>query len=573
MFEKLAQSISPEDRKKLLAAIEGLQTAEHEEPREDDAEDRALYPPELRVRMENLSIPERIILFFASLFSGKSGEQIVTSWLVRGMRARLQRRLSQWVDFRRNVFLSPFAEQLEELRRASGGLSSILDLVQDDRELLVTALAQEFFPEIHRSLLAMTSPEVLRESQEDNARILKQNLTGQLERQLQNIESRSATRMRHTIEQIDLLGRLADFSFSRMVDAFSAPEGSAERTCGVDYLRRSLESLATEFSALPQVIQPVVISTAVLASLQSGGPQPPQDMEEQLSRGIERVVGALQVFHRAARSMALVPLVRVLHEDPWWEPQHQSGGNDWLSIYRGSFQRRISRQVLQVSLNRQMRQQVELLEDILQTPPLPFPGLPADPRGLTSRHQFVALVVYSFFRTAWRDTMAPLRILLTTGDFYKTSNRAQYNDAFNTYEHLPERVEQLVQLLCSPEGWGGMLGNPEELQNSDDAQRLPAAMERIDEELEQLVREFRLTLEMLVNILGGVLYSRPGSSFDTIANYGQIGGRRNGEYIEELRELYARFQRVAGVLGEVDAIERRGHGEGIAVMMELPEGT
>lgn len=86
---------------------------------------------------------------------------------------------------------------------------------------------------------------------------------------------------------------------------------------------------------------------------------------------------------------------------------------------------------------------------------------------------------------------------------------------------------------------------------------------RVDQELATIIGLTRTTVEILVNILGGILYARAGSSYDTLANYGQIGGRRNAEFVEELKDVHRRLSGYIGVSGEIDALERRALENGV----------
>jgi hypothetical protein len=80
---------------------------------------------------------------------------------------------------------------------------------------------------------------------------------------------------------------------------------------------------------------------------------------------------------------------------------------------------------------------------------------------------------------------------------------------------------------------------------------------RIDREVQTIAEFSRTTVEVIVNTVGGILYARPGSSYDTLANYGQIGGRRNAEFIDELKDLHQRLSAYVTILGEIESIERR----------------
>ncbi|MCG8478320.1 MAG: DUF5312 domain-containing protein, partial [Spirochaetales bacterium] len=167
----------------------------------------------------------------------------------------------------------------------------------------------------------------------------------------------------------------------------------------------------------------------------------------------------------------------------------------------------------------------------------------------------------------WPSGLPHVRIILTSGEFYKSSNRAQFNDAYNEFEQIPDRVENLERNLEPDQAWGVALSSGHDPVHREKMAR------RIDQELQQIARDARITLESLVNLLGGILYARPGSSYDTIANFGQIGGRRNAELIDELKESHQRLAGFLGVMGEIDTVERRAIEHHINVELGLRSPT
>jgi hypothetical protein len=162
------------------------------------------------------------------------------------------------------------------------------------------------------------------------------------------------------------------------------------------------------------------------------------------------------------------------------------------------------------------------------------------------------------------QTVIPrLKIVLTSGELYKSSNRAQFNDAYNDFEQIPNRTAEFEDHLSAEGSWGSVLaaGAGTDDVGGDLAEAAPTGrggiVARADQELERLADTAHTTVEMLVNVLGGILYARPGSSYDTLANYGQIGGRRNAEFIDELKEAHADLQAWLTVFEELRTLEKR----------------
>jgi hypothetical protein len=298
-----------------------------------------------------------------------------------------------------------------------------------------------------------------------------------------------------------------------------------------------------------------MLETVLLLHRAENRPEGPEEdyesFQEAFRSELQAMLDALAVFREFIERYPLVGIIRMIKDDPWWIVDPQPGGEDWISLYRAFFVDRIHRQVLRVSLRTQLRSRLADLRDACATKPRPLTGLPDGSNGPRTKHWYLGTALRTFVSSLWRDALPNLRIILTSGEFYKSSNRAQFNDAYNDYEAIPDRVEKLEHDLKPDEAWGAMLAS------SHDPSQRKKMVDRVDTELLTLYEDVRTTVEVIVNVLGGILYARAGSSYDTLANFGQIGGRRNAELIGEMKDMFRRLSTFLGSLGEIHSLERR----------------
>lgn len=548
VFDRLARSIPREEREKILSSIR--QSLEQDlaplAPEEIDT------PPSLEEQIKALGLWGKIKLFFLQIFTSETRESIITGWVLAGMRQQVQKIAGDALDARRGIFLGGFATSLEALQLTLHRASPYLDTAAARREELVFHFAADLFPVINEKLLQRTSEEYLNQQEEKNERTLKHDLTRYLEERIADIPSRSSARIRRALSQADNLVRIGSFPFHSVLGSFSGSAEAGDRQCPFDYITHSVERLASDLVSFSDPLEPMALENMVLLSCDRDALDTPEALQKELETGLAILTAVVRAFREFADRYPLVLLVRLIREDPWWNPPEADySGNDWLSIYKGKLEERIRREALRVSLHRQAQDQILLLEEIVDDRVTRLKGLPDGSEGVFLAHWHLALAAQTFASSLWRNTMSPLRQILNGADFYKSSNRAQFNDTFNEYEKIPGDLAGLEALVLPGGDWGQVLHSDESLS------RRREMAHRVDREIEMIVTSLQTTLEMMKNLLGGILYSRPGSSYDTIANYGQIGGRRNAELIEELKEIHSAIQRLVGVIGEIGALEKR----------------
>lgn len=548
----------------MLASIrEAMQ--EHATPLAGEPDE---VPAPVEQQLKGLSIWRRIVLFVLQFFRGADREEVIRRWMLRDLEVEVHREGGDAIDGRRHVFLAPFAEDVAKLREAARQLEYTIQGVTNYRKELVLTLAMDLFPSVHQDLLRRTSSDEIARLDETSERILKRTLSEALDDRIEQLPPDARSAMRRAISQADSLLKLVSVGYEAMVTSFER-SGDNGAWCAFDYLERPLTEL---YQVLVQLREPLNLNLLEALSLlaesvsaDDGAPSDSEAFQAAIRRRLSELFAAFDEFRSFMARYPLLGVIRIIREDPWWSVEATTAGEDWIGIYRAYFTERIQRQVLHVTLQNQLRQRLDELADACGGSVRRFPGLPDGTNGTTTDHWFVGAALESLAGGLWNDAMPHLRIILTNGEFYKSSNRAQFNDAYNEFEALADKVDQVKKDLAPDEPWGKMLS-----AEADPAQRSKMT-KRLDQEILTLADQARTTIEVIVNVLGGILYARPGSSYDTLANYGQIGGRRNAEFVEELRDLHRRLSVFLGTIGELDSLERRAKENGIRLESPVPE--
>ena len=569
VFDRLSEQLADEDRRHMLASIRKSMESEAAPLAPESEPD----PLPVENQIELLGFWKRLLLTLAQLFVGRDREETVKQWMLRDLEQQIQKIGGDAVDVRRRVFRESFAVDLEGLAEHAARLEPVMRNVIRRRTELVLTLAMYVFPGIHRELLHRTGEGYIASLNEESERYLKRRLSDYLDEAMSDIPPEHRSAMRNALAQADMLMRLVSFSYRSMLSSFDEVGEPSYRRCAFDYLNRSLVDLYETLSAFHAPLDLTLLETIVLFANEDRrrdeGPVEEEAFQEAVRSGLYELLDGLRAFRTFAARYPLLKVIRLVREDPWWNHHIESGGEDWIALYRAFFVDRIQRQVLRVSLHNQLRKYLSDLNELCGPTLRPLDGLPTGESGSRTYHWYLGLALRTFVSTIWPSVLPHVRIILTSGEFYKSSNRAQFNDAYNEFEQIPDRIENLERNLGPDQAWGISLAGGQDPMHREKMAR------RIDQELQQIAKEARITLESLVNLLGGILYARPGSSYDTIAHFGQIGGRRNAELVDELKASHQRLAGFLVVMGEIDTVERRAieHNINVELGLRSPSAT
>jgi len=129
VFDRLAASLSREERKQVLAAIQ-LNIDQNLQP----IQTGDVIPPPVAEQVQNLGLWGRIGLFLMRVFTRSEEEEIITRWTLNALRSRVRKEAGGKVDMTRELFLEPFAQDLDQLREVVSRCSTFIETVRRGRD-------------------------------------------------------------------------------------------------------------------------------------------------------------------------------------------------------------------------------------------------------------------------------------------------------------------------------------------------------------------------------------------------------------------------------------------------------
>lgn len=579
VFERLVRELDAVERQALLRSISATIGVEPE-PLFIAEESTGVN---LEQTYQSLAWWERLFVWVAQVFRGMERDDVLVERLLRGLERDIERMASGTVDARRRLLLEPFAKHVEALDGAARELRRIVMPIMDGRRTeYVVFLGAILMPNEHHELLRQTDPEMLANIPSGTSeRELKQRLTRNLEAALDTVPDGVRRNMRNALHFVDQLAAFANVNLRVMLNAFDAVND--ERTCAFDYQIGHVERLSQVIAGLDQM--PDLMAVEALALLRaeldrreraigtvsadpsgavrvedvevdafgaSSAPAPTarirnEEPAELVTADALATVGVFNAIREFSRAVPLESLLRLMKKDLWYTLKPSRGGEDWLSLYRRYFNTRLDMLTTRFQLNARLAEADQrLYETIGQRSDQPSADAYSRVASMIRRRHSAA-VIRSASRRFWPEMMQLLKQILVYGEFYKAGNRAQFNDSFNDLQAIPAAVAAWSRLF-NPDG---------QVAATLAAVGIAEAAAVADREFDPILTTVRTSGELMINLLGGILYARAGSTYDTLANFGELGGRRNAELVEELKQLHRNLEQFMEVLATVMDIEKR----------------
>ncbi|MCX7024082.1 MAG: DUF5312 family protein [Spirochaetes bacterium] len=541
VFENLVSELTCAERSGLLGRIrsQAMVSAEALFEGQDQPEDaHADYDAHFRT----LTLFQKIVIMLRSFFSGRPREDIFRDDAVSEIVRFLVLAAPGIVDHKRRRLTGSFRRELAALRDASKYFRSLIDRTADkDRGDFVAFLASVEIPEVNEIILADTDPFAFEEREPgigENA--VFDSVRAALDSALAGITDSQRQSMAYDLRWVREMRKLSSFIFEHFLSAFvELPTGRWE--CPYPAAADLLSDLVDQLVSLSEPPSAGLVEAMILYLRGGESGSFGTEAEDEARLRMAEVETRLGVIRDFNRSIPLVKLVRVVRNDPLWNPKHPGPMDDWLSTYRDFWKARVD-----ASLRRfkAVRSRIALEREIAN-----FLG--REPRSeyqaLGSRAESVPPVsraaTLAFLDAFYRDVFVPvinrpLKIILVDGEFYKRDNRVEFADAYSELLKIDEAV-RIFDARLSPIGdlsQAYVEARKEMIAIPLKKRKIETAVMGAETEAERIENGIVGALEKMLVILRGIVSGGPGGRYDSLSNLGALDGKNNNEFVKSLEK-------------------------------------
>jgi hypothetical protein len=567
-FDYLVAELSGEERRLLLERIKTSMPVSSEPLFSARAAPGAGSPPMLKV--DELGIIPRFILFLRVLFSGKSRDELLREDELKEIGRRIEQRQAGIIDRRRGIILSPVADELRGLRDSSRFFYDALDhSVERDKGAFYAFLASIELPETHERLLAEADPASIAEAIDENRggpdpdeQAVRTAAFAAYEAIFAELSDRGRRAMYQDLRSVLFLKRLSSFLFDRLIGTFKEGAGPESQPAASFFDARELllELGDILFSMSEPPSTTLMEAIFVFADREELGKKE-SDAEAVLGADMAKAEAALGKIRSFNERVPLGDLLRLASGDPGYLPSSLPGGEDWLVIYKAFWRERIEASLEEWrSKHRNKELADEIASFVGELSPAGFANISHEERedAPAIRLDVALSFLDAFYRGPFlRELNRPMKIVLVDGEFYRKDNRVEYTDAYDALLRIPELLSAFDARL-GPEGELGASWRSAESEMGPPAvkrRRMQSVSRSAEEEAERIIQRVGSALRTMTLILQGFLKGEAGGRYDSLANLSHIDGKSNKEFLRSLERAKDRCEKAHSLLAELSGLD------------------
>jgi hypothetical protein len=445
-LNRLASELTVEERVNLLDKLKGQSNLSADllyEGEETPEEGEALSLEDEYIRQPWYY---RVYYFIISFFKGKPPVKIFEDSRVGRLGRDIDARFPGLYDYQRNFLLPEFYRRLTDLKEAARFFYNVLDVsVNRDKGGFYAFLGSLEMSEIHKHLEADTDPDKIAAGNPAAGEAeLRQAAFRAMENAMAGISEDQRAAMYKSARSLFCLKELSSFLFDRVIMAFGF-EASGQ-VCSANVIRDLLETLNNILCSLKDPPPLTLLESLFIFATQEKAGEQGFEINKEMRSLLSRAENALATIREFNRQVPLTLILRCANRDMSRRARPVSGGEDWFSVYREYWKRRIEGRFAEYMRLRRHRDLTDSFRHFLKGTNLKILDnvvSESNPDGIPIPGVFALSFLLTFYSAVFMtDINKVLRPVLIDGEFYKRENRTEFTESYNDLIKLEDDIRK-----------------------------------------------------------------------------------------------------------------------------------
>ena len=557
-FEQMVSGISNEERQRLL---EQLGTVENQNtpplhPVDDFFKDTN-EPLEVELKRESLFL--RFIIWLKAVLSSTTQKAIYNEYKLSEIARYVQKNFPGLINAKQSMLLSPFYEQLTELKAAADYFKPYLLSVDETDGSFYVFLSSFIMPEVTEEIKTNADP-YSNPVTADIKPEVRTSLLRKLEDIFSNIPETERAKMYNAAKATEWLKYFIRLPFSRLITQFSSIEGKGY-TCQFGQFESEIDVFAKLLCSsidVPDEFLEALYMFAIRNARHFREEDTGRDAGEFLNKAHSNL-GLLQMFMTSIPIRAITCLI---HADSRYHIDVFSGGEDWFVKYKNTLKKIFEQKwaAWESDCKKQALLSTLKINFSLESFPV-FPERPWEElwNGIPFAYDSTLGFLNWFMRESFPSFEMHLKTLLTQGSFNKNENYNMLSDAFNAMIQLSISFQELERKL-SPHGEiGGIFYKiKEDISRTLQAQsKVEQKMREVESDVKSLIHRFGDNSRIIDQVLSGILGYSKDARFDTVSNLNKMRDKNNEPFVKRLETSRLLLENAINLVMELEQLDQQ----------------
>jgi hypothetical protein len=342
--------------------------------------------------------------------------------------------------------------------------------------------------------------------------------------------------------------------------AFSCDDSTQDYTCSANIVREQLITLNNILYSIREPPPMTLLESLFIFILQDRAGEPEFDINTEMRDLLSRAEDALVLLRRFNKQVPLTRILRCTSRNLSLSPKVISGGEDWFMVYREHWKHRIEMQFTEYLTTRRRQEILDTLGYFFKGTNLKMLGnvvSDSNPEGIPLKTAFALSFLLTFYSTVFiPEINMIIRPILIDGDFYKPENRIEFTEGYNDLIKLEDLIKKFEGKIAPSGDFGKRyaLARAEMIALPAKRRKIQIVMEEVDEEAEEIIRQATRAMQIMVNVLGGILKKDSMGKYDTLSNITKLAGKGTA-FVTGITESMQKFQKALQLLNDIIIME------------------
>lgn len=563
-LDRLAQGISDSERKELLNKMKGTSGQEGEVPglaqktRQDiflEEEKRQEFA--LKLRREPFF--RRFWIWFRSVFSEESIEEIYNQSLVAELARDIERHYPDLIIARRKVLYNSFYEKLLLLAKAADFFKPYIKIFDRNPGAFYVELSRLLMPDLLEQIEADSDPYQYPFSaslDEESVRELRQSvLEG-----LGTISGENQRDMYQYAQMLCWLGTLIKIPFDKILRRFGT---SADQTnvCLYAQLRTDIDDLARVVCNYVHIDERLIGAFVLYMQDTVDDPTLSESDSNALKEKNFRSLATSQIamIEMFVNNVPMEKIAKIVLNNYLYVAQPSGGGEKWFEQFSDCVKKNFEKRLRDWWSDYDKERLKVRLREYFHLAAFPqFPYRPWEKVWNASRLNNALSIgfVNYFVRQHFTEYMTVLKGVSLEGDFSVKKNQKQLSVALDKFEQVNNYLDTLTSDLAPSGSYGGEFSVFEGIKtkNENSLGHINMIIAEVDDDCARIIKLFKSMCTELDELVAGFISGKGIPPFGCIVNIGKIL-RRMGNVSARLSEMRVNFSYAGELIKKLQEIE------------------
>ena len=517
MLERLSQSISGSGEQLELSVEEGFEEYDGSE---------------LQERIRAMGILSRLWLLLRALFSGREQEEILEQDLLTQIARKVAARFPGLIDAGRRLVLPVLYQKMRALEQSSRiCFETVGQVTSVNRGAFLSLLLEIESEEVRMRIESDIDPEhIVEEDPGMSDAELKRRLESNLHDILDTMPAAVRDRMYMNARFLETFRRLGTFDFGGLFALFHAGRGTEVEPCPISDLREPFARLTEIAAGIRLTTGDSIVRALYVFMKQQIQPESEDTREQEFEFHVNRFADNYRTIRRFFETVPLMSLAKVAAGTIHYTADIGPGGEDWFARLKQFWSERVDELFQSFAFRRRQNMLLAEATELCRTKVQPYSDYPGPSDGERGRFASVLAIIDAFLVQHFAPVIQPLlRSLQIAGDFYKESNKQEFDGAVARLREMRQRVDTLKSRIAPDGEFGRRLA----ATRAGEGDPVPVIRE-VDELAASIISDTIEALRSVAMVLNGILYGEVGGKYDTLSNLSVIRGRETDSFLQSL---------------------------------------